>query len=157
MKILFTSLGCDKNLADTEMMLGILQKKGFTLTDSEEEAQAAVVNTCCFIGDAKEESIQVLLEIAALRAEGRLKALVAAGCLAQRYREEIQEEIPEVDALVGTMAIEEIAQALEEVLRANARNHFRDLDGALPWRRERLVTTGGHFAYLKIADGCDKH
>ena len=157
MKILFTSLGCDKNLADTEMMLGILQKKGFTLTDSEEEAQAAVVNTCCFIGDAKEESIQVLLEMAALRAEGRLKALVAAGCLAQRYREEIQEEIPEVDALVGTMAIEEIAQALEEVLRANARKHFRDLDGALPWRRERLVTTGGHFAYLKIADGCDKH
>lgn len=157
MNILFVSLGCDKNLADTELMLGILQEKGYTFTDDEEKAEAVIVNTCCFIGDAKEESINTLLEMGQLRREGRLKALIAAGCLAQRYREEIRREIPEVDALVGTMAIEEIAAALEEVLSGMRTDHYRTLDSPPAFRRKRLLTTGGHYAYLKIAEGCDKH
>ncbi len=156
-KILFISLGCDKNLADTEMMLGILQQRGYRFTDDEAEADVAVVNTCCFIGDAKEESIGVLLETAELKKGGRLKALIAAGCLAQRYREEIQKEIPEVDAVLGTTAAEEIAEAVEEVLSGKARNHYRDLNAPPAARRDRVLTTGGHFAYLKIAEGCSKH
>ena len=160
MNILFVSLGCDKNLADTELMLGLLAEKGYTFTDDPEAADIVVVNTCCFIGDAKEESINTLLEMAELRKSGRLKALIAAGCLAQRYQEEIRTEIPEVDALIGTMAIEEIVTAVEEVLSGEtaalqSTNHFRPLDVPPPVRRDRVLTTGGHFAYLKIAEGCD--
>ena len=157
LKILFVSLGCDKNLADTEMMLGILQKKGYFFTDDEAEADVVVVNTCCFIGDAKEESIDALLEMAELKKGGRLKILIAAGCLAQRYREEIQKEIPEVDAILGTAAAEEIAEAVEEALSGKARNHYRGLNTPPAFRRDRVLTTGGHFAYLKIAEGCGKH
>ena len=156
MDILFISLGCDKNLADTEMMLGILRKRGFGFTDDEEKADICIVNTCCFIGDAKEESIDTLLEMAELRKGGKLKALIVTGCLAQRYQEEIQEEIPEVDALVGTAAIEEIGDALEEVLAGAAQDYYRSLDTPPALRKERVVTTGGHFAYLKIAEGCGK-
>lgn len=157
MNILFVSLGCDKNLSDTEMMLGMLQKKGYAFTNDAETADIAVVNTCCFIGDAKEESINVLLEMAELKDSGRLKVLIAAGCLAQRYREEILEEIPQVDAVVGTMAMEEIGEALKEVLAGEPRNHYRDLNVAPPVYRKRMLTTGGHYAYLKIAEGCGKH
>ncbi len=162
MNILFVSLGCDKNLADTELMLGLLAEKGYAFTDDPEAADIVVVNTCCFIGDAKEESINTLLEMAELRGNGRLKALIAAGCLAQRYQEEIRTEIPEVDALIGTMAIEEIVTAVEKVLSGEtaalqSTNHFRPLDVPPPVRRDRVLTTGGHFAYLKIAEGCDKH
>ena len=156
MKIMFVSLGCDKNLVDTEMMLGMLQQKGFTFTDDETEADVVVVNTCCFIGDAKEESINTLLEMAELRKNGSIRALLATGCLAQRYREEIQKEIPEVDAILGTMAIEEIAEAVEQVLQGEGRNHFRELNSAPASYRDRVLTTGGHFAYLKIAEGCNK-
>ena len=156
MDILFVSLGCDKNLADTEMMLGILQKRGFGFTDDEEKADICIVNTCCFIGDAKEESIETLLEMAQLRKEGRIKALIATGCLAQRYREEIRREIPEVDALVGTSAIEEIGDAVEEALSGRGQDHYRPLDGPPAVCVDRIVTTGGHYAYLKIAEGCDK-
>lgn len=156
MKIMFVSLGCDKNLVDTEMMLGMLQQKGFTFTDDETEADVVVVNTCCFIGDAKEESINTLLEMAELRKSGSIRALLATGCLAQRYREEIQKEIPEVDAILGTMAIEEIAEAVEQVLQGEGHNHFRELNSAPASYRDRVLTTGGHFAYLKIAEGCNK-
>ena len=156
MKIMFVSLGCDKNLVDTEMMLGMLQQKGFTFTDDEAEADIVVVNTCCFIGDAKEESINTLLEMAELRKNGSIRALLATGCLAQRYREEIQKEIPEVDAILGTMAIGEIAEAVEQVLQGERHNHFRELDSAPVSCRDRVLTTGGHFAYLKIAEGCNK-
>lgn len=156
MKIMFISLGCDKNLVDTEMMLGMLQQKGFTFTDDETEADVVVVNTCCFIGDAKEESINTLLEVAELRKNGSIRALLATGCLAQRYREEIQREIPEVDAILGTMAIEEIAEAVEQVLQGEGHNHFRKLNSAPASYRDRVLTTGGHFAYLKIAEGCNK-
>ena len=157
MNIMFVSLGCDKNLVDTEMMLGLLQKKGYAFTDDEKQADVVVVNTCCFIGDAKEESIQALLEMGELKKTGRLKGLIAAGCLAQRYGEEIRKEIPEVDALVGTMATEDIAAAVEEVLQGRGGSHYRDLDTAPAVCRERVVTTGGHYAYLKIAEGCGKH
>ena len=156
MKILFVSLGCDKNLVDSEMMLGMLGEKGFTFTDDETEADIAVVNTCCFIGDAKEESINTLLSMGELRESGQLKALIAAGCLAQRYREEIQKEIPQVDAIVGTTAIEDIVAAVEEALAGNGHNHYKDINEKPVTDRKRVVTTGGHFAYLKIAEGCDK-
>lgn len=157
MKILFVSLGCDKNLVDSEMMLGMLGEKGFTFTDDEAEADIAVVNTCCFIGDAKEESINTLLQLGELKKSGRLKALIAAGCLAQRYREEIQKEIPQVDAIVGTTAIEDVVAAVEEVLAGRGQNHYHDINEKPVTDKKRVVTTGGHFAYLKIAEGCDKH
>ena len=156
MKILFISLGCDKNLVDTEMMLGMLAESGHTFTDDESEAEAAVVNTCCFIGDAKEESINTILEMAELKKSGQLKALIVAGCLAQRYKEEIQTEIPEVDEILGTMAIDSVVAAIEEVCGGKSNNHITDPDAELVYGKHRSVTTGGHFAYLKIAEGCDK-
>lgn len=156
MKVLFVSLGCDKNLVDSEMMLGMLGEKGYTFTDDETEADIVVVNTCCFIGDAKEESINTLLEMGELKKNGQIQVLIAAGCLAQRYREEIQQEIPQVDAIVGTTAIEEIVAAIGEVLAGKGQNHYRDINAAPATGKKRIVTTGGHFAYLKIAEGCDK-
>lgn len=157
MKILFISLGCDKNLVDSEMMLGMLGQKGYEFTDDETQADIIVVNTCCFIGDAKEESINTLLEMAQLKESSHLKALIAAGCLAQRYKEEIQKEIPEVDAIIGTTAIEEIVKAVEEAVAGKCVNYYHDINEAPVTGKERMVTTGGHFAYLKIAEGCNKH
>lgn len=157
MKILFISLGCDKNLVDTEMMLGMLTQKGYFITDDEQEADAIVINTCCFIGDAKEESINTILEMAELRKSGKIKALIVAGCLAQRYSEEMQVEIPEVDAIIGTTAIDSIVQALEDVLAGKSSNHIEDINRKPVYGQKRIVTTGGHYAYLKIAEGCDKH
>lgn len=157
MKILFISLGCDKNLVDTEMMLGLLAEHGYEFTDDETVAEAVVVNTCCFINDAKEESIQVLLEMGERKKEGSLKALIAAGCLAQRYKDEILQEIPEVDAIVGTTAIDKIVDALEGVLRGSSHNEIKSINEKPVTNQKRIVTTGGHFAYLKIAEGCDKH
>lgn len=157
MKILFVSLGCDKNLVDSEMMLGMLQERGFTFTDDEKEADVVVVNTCCFIQDAKEESINTLLELGELRRNGQIKALIAAGCLAQRYKEELRREMPEVDAIVGTNAIDSIVAAVEEVLAGQGQNHYRDIHAKPVAADKRILTTGGHYAYLKIAEGCDKH
>ena len=138
------------------MMLGMLAEKGHTFTDDEAEAEAAVINTCCFIGDAKEESINTILEMAELKKSGQLKALIVAGCLAQRYKEEIQTEIPEVDEILGTMAIDAVTAAIDEVSAGEKHNHITDPDAALVYGKHRSVTTGGHFAYLKIAEGCDK-
>ena len=163
MKILFISLGCDKNLVDTEVMLGILAKKGHQMVDDETLADIIIVNTCCFIHDAKEESIQNILEMAQLKEEGRLKALIVTGCLAQRYKEEILQEIPEVDAVLGTTSYEEIGNVIDGILsdspmeRGDARMIMKDVDYIPETDVRRLVTTGGHFAYLKIAEGCDKH
>ncbi len=157
MKILFISLGCDKNLVDTESMLGYLAQKGYEITDDENEADAVVVNTCCFIHDAKQESVDEILAMADLRKEGRIKALIVTGCLAQRYSGEIQEEISEVDVILGTQAIDEIVEALESVLAGNPVNCLPDIDRPLPKLGKRMITTGGHYAYLKIAEGCDKH
>lgn len=138
------------------MMLGMLVQSGYGITDDEREADIAVVNTCCFINDAKEESINTLLEMAELKKNGGIETLVAAGCLAQRYREEIQTEIPEVDAIVGTMAADEIVAALDEIARGVGKNHYKALDTRPLTGVKRVVTTGGHYAYLKIAEGCDK-
>ena len=157
MKIVFVSLGCDKNLVDTEMMLGLLREKGYSFTDDETEADIAVVNSCCFIGDAKEESIQTILELAQLKEAGQLKALVVTGCLAQRYASDIRSEIPEVDAVVGTMAIEDIVAAVEGAVAGKKPDFFRELSSAPARVKDRVLTTGGHYAYLKIAEGCDKH
>lgn len=156
-KILFISLGCDKNLVDSEMMLGLLSEKGYEFTDDETEADIVVVNTCCFINDAKQESIDTLLEMAELRKDGEIKALVAAGCLAQRYQEEIQKEIPEVDIILGTTAIDEIAKALDGFLKGKKANYYKSLTERPLTDTKRIVTTGGHYAYLKIAEGCNKH
>lgn len=159
MEILFISLGCDKNLVDTEKMLGMLVQKGYSITDEETKADAVVVNTCCFIGDAKQESINTLLEMAELRKSGKIKALVAAGCLAQRYQDEIQKEIPEVDAIVGTTAIDAIVSALDNAIAGQGQRYFEDIDRLTSsiYKQRRIITTGGHYAYLKIAEGCDKH
>lgn len=157
MKILFVSLGCDKNLVDSEMMLGMLEGKGYEFTDDEAEADIVVVNTCCFIQDAKQESIDTLLEMGELKTKGQIKALIAAGCLAQRYREEIQREIPQVDAIIGTTAIDSIVAAIDEVMTGCHRNHYNDINAKPVTGVRRVVTTGGHFAHLKIAEGCDKH
>ena len=114
MNLLFISLGCDKNLVDTEKMLGILGKEGYSFVDDENEADIVVVNTCCFIGDAKEESINTILQMAELKKNGRLKALIVTGCLAQRYKQEIIDEIPEVDAILGTTSYEAVGAAIRE-------------------------------------------
>lgn len=159
MKILFVSLGCDKNLVDTEMMLGQLSQEGFTFTDDETEAEVIVINTCCFINDAKEESINTILEMAELKKQGTLKALVVSGCLAQRYKEEIQTEIPEVDCILGTTAIDQIVEAVKEVLDGQnvGMKHIEDINRQPVYGKKRIMTTGGHYAYMKIAEGCDKH
>lgn len=157
MNILFISLGCDKNLVDTEVMLGLLASKGHQMIDDETQADVIVINTCCFINDAKEESIQTILEMADYKKEGRLKALIVTGCLAQRYKNEIIEEIPEVDAVLGTTSYDKIVEAIAEALQGHSLVEMTDLDALPEVNTQRLVTTGGHFAYLKIAEGCDKH
>lgn len=157
MKIVFVSLGCDKNLVDTEMMLGMLSEKGYAFTDDEDEADIAIVNTCCFINDAKEESINSLIALGEKKKEGKLQGLIVAGCLGQRYAKEIREEIPEVDAIVGVNAFDRIAEAVEEVVAKRYPDFMKDINALPVYGKKRLVTTGGHYAYLKIAEGCDKH
>ena len=157
MKLLFISLGCDKNLTDTEVMLGLLASRGYEMTDDECEADIIVINTCCFIHDAKEESIQNILEMAEYKKEGSLKALIVTGCLAQRYRQEILDEIPEVDAVLGTTAYDQILDAVDEALKGRNSVRMEDLQRLPKVEAKRQVTTGGHFAYMKIAEGCDKH
>lgn len=156
-KILLISLGCDKNLVDSERMLGLLSDRGYEFTDDEAQADIVIINTCCFINDAKQESIDTILEMEKLRKSGSIQALIVTGCLAQRYREEIQKEIPEVDIVIGVAAMDEIAQALDDFFYGKKENRYKNLDGK-PWAdAKRIVTTGGHYAYLKIAEGCDKH
>ena len=161
MKILFVSLGCDKNRVDTEVMLGMLHSRGYDFTDDESEAEAAVVNTCCFINDAKQESIDTILELAELRKEGQLKALIVTGCLAQRYKEEIQDEIPEVDEILGVTSSDKIIEAIDETIARNTifshKNYFDDINKKPVGGMDRIITTGGLFNSLKIAEGCDKH
>ena len=162
MKILFVSLGCDKNLVDSEEMLGSLREKGYSFTDDENEADAAIVNTCCFIMDAQKESIDQILALAQLRTEGKLKALIVTGCMAQRYKDEVLSEIPEVDAVIGTTAESRIAEILEEILTAggpagsNGRLLVESENSRTGTTAERVITTGGYYSYLKIAEGCDK-
>lgn len=157
MKILFISLGCDKNLADSEEMLGLLTAGGHEITDDETQADAIVINTCCFIKDAKEESVETILEMAEYKKTGSCHALIVTGCMAQRYQKEIIEEVPEVDAILGTTSYGDIVKALEEAVAGNHFEEFRDIDYLPDTGSKRVLTTGGHFGYLKIAEGCDKH
>ena len=155
--LFFVSLGCDKNLSDSEFMLGMLQESGFVITNDEERADIIVVNTCCFINDAKEESVNTILEMAEYKKTGRCQALLVTGCLAQRYQQEIRQEIPEVDAVLGTNSYDDIVHAVQEALEGKQYENFQTLDGLPAPRHKRSITTGGHYAYLKIAEGCDKH
>lgn len=157
MKVMFVSLGCDKNLVDTENMLGILNDRGFTFTDDEMEAEVIAVNTCCFIHDAKQESINTILEMAEHKKDGKCKILIVTGCLAHRYQDEITKEIPEVDAFIGTSSYDKIADVIEAVLDGRTYNSIEDTDRLPLVRSKRVVTTGGYYEYLKIAEGCDKH
>lgn len=156
MKLLFISLGCDKNLVDTEFMLGMLRAENMELTDDEFAADVIIINTCCFINDAKEESINTILEMAEHKRDAALRALIVTGCLAQRYKEEIKREIPEVDAILGTNSCEDIVRAVHAALGGTFYENYRGLEGLPTARTKRTVTTGGHFAHLKIAEGCDK-
>lgn len=162
MKLLFISLGCDKNLVDTEFMLGMIRDAGgiggepIVLTDDEYEADIIIINTCCFIGDAKEESINTILEMAEHKKDAALKALIVTGCLAQRYQDEIRKEIPEVDAILGTNSYEDVVNAIRKALSGEFYENFKALEGLPHITAKRSVTTGGHFAHLKIAEGCNK-
>lgn len=165
MKLLMVSLGCDKNLVDSEVMMGALYEEGFEFTDDEEEAEVIVINTCCFIGDAKEESITTILEMANHKVEngGKCKALIISGCLAERYHDEMAEELPEVDAVIGTSAIGEIVDAVKTVISKKESDnaieqliYIKSHDRLPELKSKRLVTTGGYYAYLKIAEGCNK-
>lgn len=158
MKVFFVSLGCDKNLADSEQMLGILTRNGHEIVGSEEEAEAIIVNTCCFIKDARDESVQTILEMAEYRKNGPCRAFIVTGCMAQRYQQEILDEIPEVDAVLGTSSYDAILEALSAAGRRERYSLFRDIDHLVQDPSEgRVLTTGGHYGYLKIAEGCDKH
>lgn len=156
MKILFISLGCDKNLVDSEEMIGLLNKEHYEFTDDETEAEVIIINTCCFINDAKEESIDTILQMSDYRKNGICKALIVTGCLAQRYKDEIIEEIPEVDAVLGTSSYDAIADAITCVVQGEKYERYDSLDKLIVSEEDRLVTTGGHFAYIKIAEGCNK-
>lgn len=155
--IAFVSLGCDKNLVDSEHMLGLLNAAGFTLIADESEAEVLVVNTCCFIEDAKRESIEQILEVAKYKEEGACKALIVTGCMAQRYKQEILDEMPEVDAVVGTTSYDKIVETVAEVLKENGAKvqNFDTIDREHIENMPRILTTAGYFAYMKIAEGCD--
>ena len=157
MKLLFISLGCDKNLVDSEYMIGMLTSHGITLTDDETQADIIIVNSCCFIGDAKEESINTILEMAEQKKTGVCKSLIVTGCLTQRYQDEVKKEIPEVDAILGTNSYDAIWEAVQSTLDHKFYENFHTLTGLPTHTTKRTVTTGGHFAYLKIAEGCNKN
>lgn len=155
MKIFFVSLGCDKNLVDSEEMLALLEKRGYIFTDDETQADVIIINTCCFINDAKEESVQTILEMSEYKKEN-CKALIVTGCMAQRYKQEILDEVPEVDMVLGTTAYDKIVEAIDEALAGNRKVETESLNALPKTGAGRVLTTGGHYAYLKIAEGCNK-
>lgn len=157
MKIFFVSLGCDKNLSDSEEMLGLLTSNGHEIVDEEEKAEAIIINTCCFINDAKEESVETILEMGEYRKSGSCRVLIVTGCMAQRYKQEILDELPEVDAVLGTTSYEDILKAIEEADAGRRYQEFKDINYLPNAETHRVLTTGGHYGYLKIAEGCDKH
>ena len=158
MKILFISLGCDKNLVDTEEMLGTLcENNDISFTDDEMEADVIIINTCCFVNDAKEESINTIIEMAEHRTHGRCRSLIVAGCLAQRYKSEILKEIPEVDAVIGTASTDAILDIVNRLQKDEDNIEvYNPLDMPVSADKKRILTTGGHYAFLKIAEGCNK-
>lgn len=157
MKILFISLGCDKNLVDSEVMLGLLRDRGHQITNDEYEAEAIVINTCSFIHDAREESVENILTMAKMKEEGHCKLLIVAGCLAERFKEEILEELPEVDAVIGTTAYDTVCDVIDEAMAGNRVQSFTPTDRLPLVDTKRVLTTGGYSSYIKIGEGCDKH
>lgn len=159
-KIYLVSLGCDKNLVDSEIMLGLLSKEGYAITNELSEADYAIVNSCCFIGDAKEESINTIIEIGELKKEGKLKGLIVTGCLAQRYQSMITDELPEADAVIGTTAYDNIVSAIAEIKSKNGLAdkslYIEDLERLAGGEEHRLVPAGEISSYIKIAEGCNK-
>lgn len=156
MKIFFLSLGCDKNLCDSEHMIYRLSKKGYEFTDDESDADIIIINTCAFIGDAKEESINEILRLSSYKEEGRCRAVIACGCLAERYQEEILKEIPELDGVLGTASFDQIEEVVEKALMGEKKEVFFD-NSRMFYSEGRVVTTPGGYGYLKIAEGCDKN
>ena len=156
-KLFFVSLGCDKNLVDAEHMLALLHTDGYQITEDETEADVIIVNTCCFIEDAAQESVNTILDMAELKKTGHLKALIVTGCLATRYSKDIGVEIPEVDGVIGASSYDEVKDVLDRVLAGE--EHVEDIEDTsrTPVDSGRILTTGGHFAYLKLAEGCDKN
>lgn len=157
MDIFFVSLGCDKNLVDSENMIGILHGNGHRIIQEEQKADIIIINTCCFIRDAKQESINTILEMAEYKKTGSCKALIVTGCMAERYKDEILTEIPEVDALLGTASFTGILKVIEELTDGQKHSYFEPLDLPPAAAVGRMLTSGTHYAYLKIAEGCDKH
>ena len=157
MKVLFVSLGCDKNLVDSEVMLGLLRDKKHEITNDEAQAEVIVVNTCSFIHDAREESIQTILEMAELKKNGVCRLLIVTGCLAEKYKEEILTELPEVDAVIGTTAYDAICEVIDQSLQGERVQAFESIDRLPIVKTRRVLTTGGYSSYLKIGEGCDKH
>lgn len=157
MHIYFVSLGCDKNLVDSEKMLALLTGGGYELTDEADKAEIIVVNTCAFIHDAKQESIETLLELAELKKTGNCQVLIAAGCLAERYQDEIQKEMPEIDGIIGTSAYDAVLEVVEQTLHGKHSIKTRELT-YLPSRLTERISSGiRHVGYLKISEGCDKN
>ncbi|MDO5410267.1 MAG: 30S ribosomal protein S12 methylthiotransferase RimO [Lachnospiraceae bacterium] len=157
MKIFFASLGCDKNLVDAESMLGYFSRAGYEFTEDESEADVIFVNTCCFINDAKEESIQTILDMAAWKEKGKCRVLAASGCLAQRYQDEIMKLIPELDGIIGINDCDRAVELVDSLLAGKEHQNLVSGEDLPVHCSERVLTTGGHYAYLKIAEGCDKH
>lgn len=155
MKIGMVSLGCPKNLVDSEIMLGIIREKNFTVTADPAEAELIIVNTCGFIESAKEESVNTILQMGEYKKAGSCRYLIITGCLGQRYADELLAELPEADAVIGTEAFTDIGWAIDEVLAGRRFKHLKPLREPDFKKLPRLLTTAGHFAYLKIAEGCD--
>ena len=153
-KIGFISLGCCKNLVDTEVMLHNLHAAGFEITPNEEEAEIIVINTCGFIESAKQEAIDNILDAASLKEWGACRHIIATGCLVERYREEVMNELPEIDALVGIGSLDDIAEAAKAVMRGEKYVSFKDKETSRIGG-DRIITTGPHTAYLKVSEGCD--
>ena len=157
-KISFVSLGCDKNLIDSEIMLGLIDEKGYIITPNDSEADVIIINSCGFILDANQEAIDKVLEMADYKANGNCKALIVTGCMAQRYKDEIFESLPEVDAVVGTGDFENIGAVIDRLLNGEKKDQLvTDINHLLNENNsyKRMVTTTGGFSYLKIAEGCD--
>ena len=158
--IAFVSLGCDKNRVDSEVMLGILRERGYTIVSDETEADIIVVNTCCFIKDALEESIETIIEMAEYKKNGKCKGLIVSGCLAQRFEKEMFREMPEVDAVIGTTAYESVADVADRILDGEKSiKVMENIDSQMKEENasKRVLSTAGHYAYLKISEGCDNH
>lgn len=155
--VTFVSLGCDKNLIDSENMLGLLHQAGFQIISDESQAEVIVVNTCCFIQDAQEESIENILEMSLYKKEGKCKALIVTGCMAERYKDEIIKEIPEVDGIVGTTGYDQIVSVIQQTLEGQKVKAFESIHRTINAEVPRVVSTPPHYAYLKIAEGCNNH